>query len=107
MDEWNDENEIEIYHPDEHALVLYNLRTNLKALGISPYDPTPSVIQWIELGQAIGISTSLESLEVNMELVGGEDIETTDNLEAFVRGIAQNRSIKELEIEQMISVVQD
>jgi len=84
------------------------VQTILKALAIRPYDPTPSVTEWREVGQAIGTSTSLECLIVNMEELDEEDdIATTDNLDAFVRGIAQNRSIKELEYKTMISVEQD
>ena len=96
-----DENEIKTYNTDEHGLFLHELDTTLKGLDVCPYDPFPSVTDWRALGQAIGASTSLQYLYLCTDLdFETEDIATTDNLEAFIRGIAQNRSIKELEIQE-------
>jgi len=96
-----DENVIATYNTDEHIIFIHDLQSNNDiGLEACPHDPTPSVIQFRDLGQAIGTSTSLEYLYVCADGLDEEDdIATTDNLEAFVRGIARNRSIKELEIQ--------
>ena len=104
-----DDIEVEDYRTDEHRKILFALRTNnMRRLDICPYNPPPSVTDWRNLGQAIGINTSLECIVLCPDGLDDEDdIATTDNLEAFVRGFAQNRSLKELIVEQMISVGQD
>ena len=97
------------YEPNEEESFSYNhdrryafscIEQNahdFERLDLCPYHPVLSVSEWLQLGNNIGSNTHLQSLSVCPDGVDEQDeIASTENLDLFINGIANNRSLKEL-----------
>ena len=67
-------------------------------------DTSPTVENWMELGRFIGGSKSIECLQISLD--GLDEVEDeiaiagTENLEAFISSVANNRSLKDLWLDE-------
>jgi len=97
------------YEPNEEESFSYNhdrryafscIEQNahdFERLDLCPYHPVLSVSEWLQLGNNIGSNTHLQSLSVCPDGIDEQDeIASTENLDLFINGIANNRSLKEL-----------
>ena len=77
---------------------------SLTKLDLYPYAPDPplSTDQWIALGRNIGRNTTIEHLNSCADGLDEEiyEIASTENLNAFFSGLANNRSLKFLMLEE-------
>ena len=100
---------ISSYEPNEEEMFEYNhgrvyafneIKRNFygfKSLELLPYSPALPVEEWVELGYNIGRNTSLQRLNICIDGLDDEEdeIASTENLEVFLFGLANNRSLKE------------
>ena len=87
------------YDPEGH-LPGCDYDTDFRGLCIFPYHPTPPPSEWKALGEAMGRSTEIEYLRVSIDgLEEDDEIASADNLEAFISGASNNRSLKILMLE--------
>jgi hypothetical protein len=98
-------NDIVNYKNDDHATLLFTLRTTYKrGIRIMIPDTSPTVENWMELGRFIGGSKSIECLQISLD--GLDEVEDeiaiagTENLEAFISSVANNRSLKDLWLDE-------
>ena len=72
-----------------------------RQLQLLPYDNPPSVEEWVALGRSIGGSTVIEGLNVTPDgLDEDKDIASAENLDLFLTGLSNNRSLKSLIFEE-------
>ena len=100
-----DDSDDEDYYEDGLNWDYDDITTNsrrVQTITIWPYDPTPSLSSWLELGRAIGRNTHLRRVSICPDGVpDDDDLADPTNWEAFFREFARNRSITSLELEEV------